>query len=76
MEKYFAARATTSTNSMEENILKTIFDMATGNNKNGAITIDVNGGKGAYRNKCPGITLLRYGCIERIRIVHLLKIAL
>ena len=46
MEKYLTARAKTSTSSEAENMLNMIFDTATGKIKNGAITIDVKGGKG------------------------------
>lgn len=46
MEKYLMVRAKAITNRVTENILKTIFDTATGNPKNGASTMDVNGGNG------------------------------
>ena len=52
-EKYLRARASTHTNNAIENTLNSILETATGNNKNGASTIEVNGGKGAYETKTP-----------------------
>jgi hypothetical protein len=46
IEKYLMMRVNTHRNKEAENILNTIFEAAIGNNKNGASTIDVNGGKG------------------------------
>ena len=46
IEKDLTVRVNTQINKVAENILNAIFDAATGNDKNGAITIDVNGGKG------------------------------
>ena len=49
--KYFTARVTAIKNSAAENILKTILATPTGNNKKGAKTMDVKGGKGVYDTK-------------------------
>ena len=46
MVKYLIVRANTHKNKIAEKILNTIFDAATGNIKNGAITKDVKGGQG------------------------------